>query len=99
MMDRLTISLLGPFQVTLNDELVTHFGSDTARALLAYLTMHPGIDHRRDALAGLLVDVDITVPHNPRTARRLCSRQTISRGDPMGSPPPGCCQGRFRLMV
>jgi predicted ATPase/DNA-binding SARP family transcriptional activator/class 3 adenylate cyclase len=53
-MDRLAISLLGPFQVTLNGEPVTRFGSDTARALLAYLAMHPGVAHRRDALAGLL---------------------------------------------
>ena len=48
------MSLLGPFQVILNGDPVTHFGSDTARALLAYLAMHPGVAHRRDALAGLL---------------------------------------------
>ena len=53
-MTQLTISLLGPFQVTLYDGEVTHFASDSVRALLAYLVMHPGIAHRRDALAGLL---------------------------------------------
>jgi predicted ATPase/DNA-binding SARP family transcriptional activator/class 3 adenylate cyclase len=53
-MTQLSIFLLGPFQVTLNGEPVTRFGSDTARALLAYLAMHPGTAHRRDALAGLL---------------------------------------------
>ena len=53
-MTHLAISLLGPFQVTLNGEAVTYFASDTARALLAYLAVHPGVEHRRDALAGLL---------------------------------------------
>ena len=54
MTTRRQIRLLGPFQVTLDGEAVTQFGSDTARALLAYLALHPGIPHRRDALAGLL---------------------------------------------
>ena len=53
-MAQLTISLLGPFQVALNGAAVTQFGSDTARALLVYLVMHPGVAHRRDVLAGLL---------------------------------------------
>ena len=51
---QLTVSLLGPFQVSLGGEAVTHFGSDTVRALLAYLVMHRGEARRRDALAGLL---------------------------------------------
>jgi DNA-binding SARP family transcriptional activator len=53
-MAHLAISLLGPFQVTLNGAPVTRFGADTARALLAYLTLHPGVEHRRKVLAGLL---------------------------------------------
>ena len=67
---RLAISLLGPFQVTLEGEAVTHFGSDTACALLAYLALHPGVPHRRDALAGLLwpEHVDTRARHNLRAA-------------------------------
>ena len=53
-MPHLAISLLGPFQATLDGEPVTRFGSDTARALLAYLAMHPGVEHWRSVLAGLL---------------------------------------------
>ena len=51
---RLEIAILGPFQVMLDGILVTDFGSDTARALLAYLALAPEAAHRRDALAGLL---------------------------------------------
>lgn len=51
---QLAVALLGPFQVSLDGELVTDFDSDTVRALLTYLVMHPDVDHRRDALAGLL---------------------------------------------
>jgi DNA-binding SARP family transcriptional activator len=53
-MSRLEISLLGRSQVHRGGEPVTHFGADTARALLAYLAMHPSVAHRRSVLAGLL---------------------------------------------
>ena len=80
MTTHLTISLLGPFQVTLNGEPVTQFGSDTARALLAYLALHPGVPHRRDALAGLLWPdyPDSRARHNLRAA---LSRLRTAIGD------------------
>ncbi len=53
-MARLCLSVLGPFQATLNASPLTEFRTMTARALLAYLAMHPGTDFRRDALATLL---------------------------------------------
>ena len=53
-MARLTISLLGPFQVTLDGEPATTFESDKARALLAYLAVEADRPHRRETLAGLL---------------------------------------------
>ena len=53
-MARLSISLLGPFQVRLDDQEVTGFDSDKARALLAYLALESDHPHRREALAGLL---------------------------------------------
>lgn len=74
-MDRavLSVSLLGTFQVTLDGETVTDFGSDTARALLAYLAMHPDTAHRREALAGLLW------PEVPESDARRNLRVTLSR--------------------
>jgi DNA-binding SARP family transcriptional activator len=53
-MARLSIRLLGPFQVTLDGEPVTSFESDKVRALLAYLAAEPDRPHRRETLAGLL---------------------------------------------
>ena len=52
-MARLTISLLGPFQVVLDGEPVTVFESDKVRALLAYLAVEAHQPHRRETLAGL----------------------------------------------
>jgi DNA-binding SARP family transcriptional activator len=53
-MARLTLSLLGPFQVTLDGEPATSFESDKVRALLAYLAVEADQPHSRDKLAGLL---------------------------------------------
>ncbi|MFL7811864.1 MAG: BTAD domain-containing putative transcriptional regulator, partial [Anaerolineae bacterium] len=72
-MPRLTISLLGRFQVTLRGEPVTQFGSDTARALLAYLALHRGAPVRRDMLAGLLW------PESPDAHARHSLRVAFSR--------------------
>jgi predicted ATPase/DNA-binding SARP family transcriptional activator len=72
-MSRLGISLLGPFQVTLNGVSVTHFGADTARALLAYLAMDPHTPHRRETLAGLLW------PDQPESAARHNLSQALLR--------------------
>ncbi|MDY7078735.1 MAG: tetratricopeptide repeat protein [Chloroflexota bacterium] len=54
MMARLTISLLGSFQVTLDGEPVTDFATDKTRALLAHLSVEADRPHHRDALVGLL---------------------------------------------
>ena len=53
-MAHLSLSLLGPFQVTLGGEPVTDFESDKVRALLAYLAVEAHRPHRREVLAGLL---------------------------------------------
>jgi DNA-binding SARP family transcriptional activator len=50
---RLAIHLLGPFQVSLDGELIDGFHSDKVRALLAYLSVEER-PHRREKLAGLL---------------------------------------------
>ncbi|MGD2166437.1 MAG: BTAD domain-containing putative transcriptional regulator, partial [Anaerolineae bacterium] len=53
-MSRLSLSLLGPFEVALDEQSVTDFESDKVRALLAYLAVERDRPHRRDSLAGLL---------------------------------------------
>lgn len=72
-MTSLEIYSLGPFQVKLDGEIVTEFGSDTARALLAYLVMHPGIVLLREVLAGLLW------PEYPNTNALRNLRVALSR--------------------
>src|SRR4029079_5180760 len=51
---RLSLSLLGSFQVQSDGELVTQFEYDKVRALLAYLVVEGDLPPRRDALIGLL---------------------------------------------
>ena len=53
-MAHLEVSLLGPFQATLNRKPVTGFESNKVRALLAYLMVEDGRPHSRDVLAALL---------------------------------------------
>ena len=54
-MARLSLSLLGPFQATLDGEPVTGFPSAKVRALLAYLAVESEpVAHPRETLAGLL---------------------------------------------
>ncbi len=50
----LSLSLLGPFQVTLDGQPVRGFKSNKERALLAYLAVEADRPHRREVLAGLL---------------------------------------------
>jgi DNA-binding SARP family transcriptional activator len=52
-MSRLTLSLLGPPEFTLNGSPVTGFESNKVRALLAYLAVEADCPHHRLALAGL----------------------------------------------
>jgi DNA-binding SARP family transcriptional activator/predicted ATPase len=68
----LSLSLLGPFQVTLDGEAVTDFATDKARALLAYLAVESDHPHRRDTLAGLLW------PDQPQQRARHNLRQALS---------------------
>lgn len=53
-MPHLAMSLLGQFEVTLDGQPVTRFGTDKTRALLAYLITEADRTHRRSMLAGLL---------------------------------------------
>ncbi len=69
---RLSISLLGHFQVSLDGEPVTEFATDKARALLAYLVVEAECPHSRDTLAGLLW------PEQPQRKARHNLRQALS---------------------
>jgi DNA-binding SARP family transcriptional activator len=51
---RLKLSLLGPFQVLLDGEIVSTFHYDKVRALLAYLAAESEHPQRREVLADLL---------------------------------------------
>ena len=53
-MAHLSLSLLGPFQATLDDQPITSFESAKVRALLIYLAVEADRPHAREALAGLL---------------------------------------------
>ena len=53
-MERLSISLFGPFRVCLNGNEITGFKSQRVRALLAYLAGEAERAHSRDTLAALL---------------------------------------------
>ena len=89
-MVRLSISLLGTFQVLLYGQEIAGFDSDKVRALLAYLAIESDRPHRREALAGLLW------PERPeRTARHNLSQALFNlrtllddaAGSPVGRRP------------
>lgn len=70
---RLSISLLGCFDVLLEGKRITAFKADKARALLSYLVIEAGRPHHRASLATLLW------PDYPETKARNNLRQTIYR--------------------
>jgi predicted ATPase/DNA-binding SARP family transcriptional activator/Tfp pilus assembly protein PilF len=71
-MTRLSLSLLGPFRIILDNAPVTDFATDKVRALLAYLAVEANHPHRRDVLAGLLW------PDQPQRRARHNLRQALS---------------------
>jgi predicted ATPase/DNA-binding SARP family transcriptional activator len=84
---RLSLSFLGPWQVTLDGEAVTSFKYDKVRALLAYLAVEADRPHRREALMAMLW------PELPEAAARNNLRQTLLNlreaiGDRPGSGRP-----------
>jgi DNA-binding SARP family transcriptional activator/predicted ATPase len=72
-MARLEIALLGGFQASSDGDPITRFETDPARALLAYLALHPGTSLRRDVLADLLW------PDQARPEALHALRQTLNR--------------------
>ncbi|NIV32087.1 MAG: SARP family transcriptional regulator, partial [Anaerolineae bacterium] len=85
-MTRLSLTLLGGFQATLDGEPVTGFESDKVRALLAYLVLEVDRPHRRDTLAEMLW------PDRPQGVARNNLRQALANlrkaiGDREADPP------------
>jgi DNA-binding SARP family transcriptional activator/predicted ATPase len=85
-MAHLSLCLLGQLQVKLDGEAVLRFRGDTARALLAYLAVHPGTAFARAQLAALLW------PDHPEDVALQNLRQALRRlrtaiGDAEADPP------------
>lgn len=72
-MTKLVVHLLGGYRVEVDGKPVHNFGTDKARALLAYLVVEAARPHRREALAGLLW------PEQPEVAARTNLRQAMAR--------------------
>jgi predicted ATPase/DNA-binding SARP family transcriptional activator len=88
-MAHLSLSLLGPFQATLDGRPITDFKSIKVRALLAYLAVEAHRPHPRETLAGLLW------PEYPDRAALDNLRYTLSDlrgaiGDRHAAPPFLC---------
>jgi len=67
----LQIALLGPLQVQVDGNELTHFSFKKGQALLAYLAVEGDHPHRRETLAGLLW------PEQPELAARQSLRQVL----------------------
>lgn len=85
-MPRLTLSLLGPKKILLDDKPVRAFTYNKAVALLAYLAVEAGVPHSRQELVGLLW------PELPTAAALTNLRQVLADlrqviGDETTAPP------------
>jgi len=83
---RLSLTLFGGFDATLDGELVTGFDSNKGRALLAFLAVESGRVHRRESLATLLW------PGYPDRSARTNLRNALANlrtaiGDREAEPP------------
>lgn len=85
-MAHLSLGVLGPLQVLVDDAPVAALESDKVRALLVYLAVEADRPHRRESLVGLLWPecAEQVARHNLRQAL-FSLRQVI--GDSAASPP------------
>ena len=85
-MAHLSLGVLGPLQVLIDDTPIATFESDKVRALLVYLAVEANRPHRRESLVGLLWPEcpEEVARHNLRQAV-FSLRQVI--GDSAASPP------------
>ena len=82
----LSIWLLGPPQVRLDQELVSNLRSDKALALLAYLAVESDRAHRREKLAGMLWP-DYSESSARANLRRALADVRQAIGDHCAAPP------------
>lgn len=86
-MPQLALSLLGLVQIALDDQPLTGFESDKARALLIYLALHAGLPYRREALGALFwerQDKRHALQNLRKTLHRL--RQTVGDHNTASQP-------------
>jgi len=76
-MVHLTLTLLGPFQATVDGRAVTGFPTDKARALLAYLALNADRPHSRATLAALLWP-ELSAEAAPRNLRKTLHRLRLA---------------------
>ena len=88
-MAHLSLSMLGPFQATLDGQPVTGFESSKVRALLAYLAVEADRPHPRELLAGLLWP-DYPDRSALRNLRYALSNLRQVIGDRQADPPFLC---------
>jgi DNA-binding SARP family transcriptional activator len=85
-MARLSLSLLGAFQISRDGAAVTTFESEKVRALLAYLAVEAHQPHRRETLVGLLWPESAEGAARRNLSQALFNlRQAI--GDTHATPP------------
>jgi len=91
-MARLSVSLLGSWQMLLDGEPVTGFESDKARLLLTYLLLESDRCHRREVLAGMLwperpeQDARHSLSQALLNLRRVLGGCEATQAGPAGSP-------------
>ena len=85
-MAKLTVHLLGQFQVLLNGKAITHFATDKVRALLAYLAIENQYPHRREKLATLFWPEKSESEARTNLRRALADLRTNIQ-DQAASPP------------
>ncbi len=85
-MTRLSLSLLGTWQATLDGAPIAAFESDKVRALLSYLAVESDRPHRRETLAALLWP-DRPAPNARQNLSQALSNLRRGIGDRKANPP------------
>lgn len=86
-MAHLSLSFLGGFDVTLDAEVVTAFGADKARALLAYLAIDSARLHRRAELSAMFYpDLPEKKAAHNLSQNLLRLRKALREGSGVGAP-------------
>ncbi len=85
-MPHLSIDLLGPMQVSIDDRRITTLESDKVRALLAFLAVEADQPHTRESLVGLLWP-DFSEESARHNLRQALFNLRMILGDHVADPP------------